>query len=279
MKKKGFTLIELLVVIAIIALLMAVIMPALGKAKEIAQRVICRNNVRQQGLGTILYSNDNDTWVPTSGLGYWLWDISFFSTNQMASYAGFDDDVDVFFCPANKKKKDARFWQYSWIASGSSVAGSPPFTSKVEIMDESGLTDAQQRQYYRVPCYIYMFDKYDSSGNSTLNPVLENNEKATWIRKLSDVKSAGSKTMIVDSVISQSNNWKFFEINAGGIPALTGGTLTDDSNHKSRQTIQGSGGSGLAPSGGNICFADGHAEWRKFENMAYRYNQGQWFWW
>ncbi|MHC5165597.1 MAG: type II secretion system protein, partial [Planctomycetota bacterium] len=64
MKRRGFTLIELLVVIAIIALLAAVIMPALGKAKEAAQKVICRINLRQQSIGTILYSNVNDSYVP-----------------------------------------------------------------------------------------------------------------------------------------------------------------------------------------------------------------------
>lgn len=48
--KKGFTLIELLVVIAVIALLMAIIMPALRKAKEYAKKVICQSNQRQIGL-------------------------------------------------------------------------------------------------------------------------------------------------------------------------------------------------------------------------------------
>ncbi len=51
MHKRGFTLIELLVVIAIIALLMAILMPALQKAREQAEDAICRNNMRQIGLG------------------------------------------------------------------------------------------------------------------------------------------------------------------------------------------------------------------------------------
>lgn len=91
-KKSGFTLIELLVVIAIIALLLSIIVPALSRAKVIAQKTICRSNMRQQVLGVMLYSQENDTWVPTINSGSWLWDLSFWSTNQISNYAGFDDN-------------------------------------------------------------------------------------------------------------------------------------------------------------------------------------------
>lgn len=57
-RKKGFTLIELLVVIAIIALLLAILMPSLRKAKLVAQEVICRSTVRQWGLVASLYFED-----------------------------------------------------------------------------------------------------------------------------------------------------------------------------------------------------------------------------
>ena len=60
MKRKAFTLIELLVVIAIIALLLAILMPSLKKAKKIAQTVVCRSNLKQWGLITTLYAQDND---------------------------------------------------------------------------------------------------------------------------------------------------------------------------------------------------------------------------
>jgi prepilin-type N-terminal cleavage/methylation domain-containing protein len=58
-----FTLIELLVVIAIIALRMAIIMPALGKARESAREVSCRSNLRNIGTGIILFLQDHD-WKP-----------------------------------------------------------------------------------------------------------------------------------------------------------------------------------------------------------------------
>jgi prepilin-type N-terminal cleavage/methylation domain-containing protein len=60
MKRKGFTLIELLVVIAIIAILMAILMPALNAVKEQAASINCRSNVKQLTLAWIMYKDEND---------------------------------------------------------------------------------------------------------------------------------------------------------------------------------------------------------------------------
>ncbi len=63
-QKYGFTLVELLVVIGIISVLVAMLLPALNKAREAAQKTACASNLRQVGQALHMYANDNHGWIP-----------------------------------------------------------------------------------------------------------------------------------------------------------------------------------------------------------------------
>jgi prepilin-type N-terminal cleavage/methylation domain-containing protein/prepilin-type processing-associated H-X9-DG protein len=71
-RKNAFTLIELLVVIAVIAILMAILMPALSRAREQGKRISCLSNVKQLTMAWIMYADANDDKVPyaNTGLSY-----------------------------------------------------------------------------------------------------------------------------------------------------------------------------------------------------------------
>src|SRR5687768_4270631 len=68
-RRPGFTLIELLVVIAIIAILAAILFPVFAQAREAARKTSCVSNLRQIGVGILMYSQDYDEEFPDGGYG------------------------------------------------------------------------------------------------------------------------------------------------------------------------------------------------------------------
>ncbi|MBW8014939.1 MAG: prepilin-type N-terminal cleavage/methylation domain-containing protein [Planctomycetes bacterium] len=269
---KGFTLIELLVVIAIIALLLAILIPALGKAKEIARTLICKNNLKQQALGVRLYASDNDDRVPEHKSS-WLWALTFDQTNQISEAAGFDGSK-MFYCPSNKYKKatDARFWQF-----GIFYFDGTPGNSPLPIVDEGYLSQSQLNSHERSLGYIYLFDRFDSSGNSIRPPLLASGKPSNWVSKLSKIKNSGDSELVMDAMITDGNNTNFYDVRSGGIWNWSLNTLPDTSSHASRQRFAGS--DHMKPRGMNIGFVDGHVDWRHFDRMQHQDSTGRWWWW
>lgn len=131
-KQKGFTLIELLVVIAIIAILMAILMPALRAARDQGRRIQCTSNIRTLSFAWMMYKDDNNdklvgaminneaqAWVhPPTGSTVQDEKTTAIKTGALFRYVG--DQVNVYRCPDDNRLKDPRqtaFRSYS-IANG-----------------------------------------------------------------------------------------------------------------------------------------------------------------
>jgi len=119
--QRGFTLIELLVVIAIIAILMAILMPALKRVKEQARDISCRSNVKQVGLVIFMYLQENEFKMPQvwrTDHYYWCngnhWrhsDGTYYKPTEDNSYWGtafkaYVTETDIFGCPSLRRNHD-----------------------------------------------------------------------------------------------------------------------------------------------------------------------------
>ena len=109
-KRSGFTLVELLVVISIIALLLAILMPALGRAREQAQEILCRSHLNQMSLAFMLYAEDHDRYPRVYGpvwTDHWWHAIRpYFAEKKVSEGQDFEEHSDTFICPSRKTGKE-----------------------------------------------------------------------------------------------------------------------------------------------------------------------------
>lgn len=255
-RAEAFTLIELLVVIAIIALLMAILLPALQRAREQSYKVVCANNLKQLGLILRMYGDDNDGQLPRLAAGNWLWDIAYCTTDYMISKGA---DRHTFYCPADPTKNGdmAICWQYT-----EAYANTWPYDTVTGQYPE---TETNRCGQYRVTSYFYMMDTWEGRGPQ--DELDDGTPTKEWVRSLED-RNPSAKDLAVDATLQDSDSGSFVKVEAGGIWDTW--SVYDRTNHIRR---------GSKPDGGNVLFLDGHLQWRPFSEMRNRAGSDPLHWW
>ena len=220
--KKQFTLVELLVVVAIIAILAAMLMPAIGKAVDVAQSASCTNNMKQIGSANMMFITENDQKV--CGAYFKRSDDSdtiYKYYDAMYKYLG---DTRVLECPVKigltQEKRNGD--KYAWLDSDLRVAFNVSYGCNVDTVSKMKLNVTKGT-----------YEDYDKTSGSEV-----------FINRLSDYKKPSKMVRASEAV------QYYVEPN------------TNDAADAATKVNNFIKGSGMLPHNGgfNLLFMDGHVE-------------------
>ncbi len=242
---RGFTLIELLVVIAIIAILAGMLLPALSKAKEKAKRTKCMSSLRQVGIASQMYADDNNNILPPmvdnrNQVGNWSWDMPQATVSNLLSY-GFARDI--LYCPSFQEQNNDELWN---------------FTSRFKVLGYAFATKGSPALY---PTNV--FERIQQK-------VVRNRDGTTFTIGISEAIYAA------DATLSSRNSR---EGTGGNFSKVDGGWAGHSSPHLAASSARRGQASIQLPAGGNALYLDQHVQWNNFQKMQQRRSSGPWFWW
>ena len=235
--QKAFTLIELLVVIAIIAILMAILMPALNRVKEQGKRAACLGNMRQLTLTWIMYADDNDDKIVNG-----------------EAYGGGDGLAPT---PTSGHHKGEQYWTGDDIADFWMGTSLPELLQKKAIRAGALFSYCKDENLYRCPTGVRgemrtytitdAMNGLRREGTYDGNVGARNGRTVLWVKRRSEITAPGPAFRIV---------------------FLDEGRITPDSyathyvNERWWDPPFVRHGDGT-----NVSYADGHADYWKFKGM------------
>ena len=242
--RKAFTLIELLVVIAIIAILAAILFPVFAQAREKARQTSCLSNVKQLGLGVMMYGQDYDETFPIGG---WNAASGPLSSRWYVDVAPYIKNTQIRNCPSSPAKVDesttAAYGSAGWgtdYGLNISLANWGTGTKHAVVVAPAGLV------------MISEVAQLNSESGTQLTPTksnkfkLNNYDPKTWTSYIFgpvDWQVAGPEAFY---------SWG---------PSYTYTQSDDQWGNNTRRPVP------LHNGGSNVCFADGHAKWYQIDRL------------
>ncbi len=235
--KKKFTLIELLVVIAIIAILAAMLLPSLARAREMANKAACAGNLRQDSQAILMYGENNKNFFMISGILGMGW---FRATPEMHANLGLSYVID---------SDIPEYWAENVTTGGSGTAA-----RKVTYCPTGTSTGMSWYGNYAYGApYIVTYDPAYEDDNCELFIQDKDNSKHYWqFIRLSSVPSATNFVMLADTACT-------FDTNADSEGAPAGAQyqyFARRSNYTAKSWAIANRHNGV----GNMAYADGHVD-------------------